>query len=41
MKTNEILIGLLIVIGFIWGNIFEAESQVVNDATKNEYYVAA
>lgn len=41
MKKNEIGIGLLIMLGVIWGNIFEAESQTVDKSTENEYYVAA
>ena len=41
MKKNEICIGLLILVGFIWGNIFETQSQPVDQKIKNEYYVAA
>ncbi len=41
MKKNEIGICLLILIGLIWGNIFEAHSQVVDEGIKNDYYVAA
>lgn len=41
MKRNEIFMGLLIVIGIIWGNIFDAQSQLTNEEIKNEYYVAA
>ncbi len=41
MKTNQTLIALIIVFGITLGNSFKAESQVANEATKNEYYVAA
>lgn len=41
MKNNKICIGLLIWVGFIWGNIFETQSQLVDQEIKNEYYVAA
>lgn len=41
MRKIEIRIGLLMVIGFIWGNIFETQSQVVEKGVKDDYYVAA
>lgn len=41
MGKNKICMGLLLMIGFIWGNIFEVASQEEDRGVNNEYYVAA
>ena len=41
MRKNKIRISLLFVIGFIFGNILEVQSQTVKESDENEYYVAA
>ncbi|MEA4917865.1 glycoside hydrolase family 99-like domain-containing protein [Proteiniphilum sp.] len=41
MRKNKIRISLLFVIGFIFGNILEVQSQTVKQSDENEYYVAA